>query len=159
VGSIPITRSNPSAGGDLTANRDALISAARECCARAHAPYSGIHVGAAVRGAGGAIYLGSNVENAAYPLGVCAETSAIAAGVRAEGSGFRIVEIAVWAIDREARTLPASPCGGCRQRIHEFAADGSVPVHFPWQGGAVRTATLDELLPYAFFLPDTPGDR
>ena len=141
----------------MTASRDALISAARECCARGHAAYSGVHVGAAIRAASGATYLGSNVENAAYPLGVCAETSAIAAGVRAEGSGFRIAEIAVWALDREGRTLAASPCGGCRQRIQEFAQDDRMPVHFPWQGGAVQTATLGELLPYAFFLPAAPG--
>ncbi|MGH8249585.1 MAG: cytidine deaminase [Steroidobacteraceae bacterium] len=141
----------------MTVNRDALISAARECCARAHAPYSGIHVGAAARGVSGATYLGNNVENAAYPLGVCAETSAIAAGVRAEGTEFRLAEMAVWAVDRQGRALAASPCGGCRQRIQEFAVDGQVPVHFPWQGGIVRTATLDELLPYAFFLPAAPG--
>lgn len=103
------------------------------------------------------MYCGTNVENAAYPLGVCAETSAIAAGVRAEGQGFRIAEIAVWAIDRQNRPLAASPCGGCRQRIHEFASDGRVPVHFPWQGGEVCTATLDELLPYAFQLTTAPG--
>lgn len=137
----------------MTGTRDTLIGAARECCARAHAPYSGIHVGAAVRAASGAVYRGNNVENAAYPLGNCAETSAIAAGVQAEGAAFRIAEIAVWAADRKGAVLAASPCGGCRQRIHELAVDGRVQIHFPWQGGEVRTAALEELLPYAFFLP------
>lgn len=137
----------------MTGTRDTLIGAARECCAHAHAPYSGIHVGAAVRAASGAVYRGNNVENAAYPLGNCAETSAIAAGVQAEGAAFRIAEIAVWALDRNGAVLAASPCGGCRQRIHELAVDGRVQIHFPWQGGDVRTAALEELLPYAFFLP------
>jgi cytidine deaminase len=132
-----------------------LIALARETCAQAHAPYSGIHVGAAIRSAAGATYTGTNVENAAYPLGNCAEASAIAAGVQAEGAGFRIAETAVWAFDREGRSIAISPCGGCRQRIREFAADSRVEVHFPWQGGNLRTATVDELLPYAFELPGT----
>lgn len=140
----------------MTGTRDTLIGAARECCARAHAPYSGIHVGAAVRASSGAVYRGNNVENASYPLGNCAETSAIAAGVQAEGAVFRIAEIAVWATDRDGAVLAASPCGGCRQRIHELAVDGRVPIHFPWQGGEVRTARLEELLPYAFTLPPRP---
>lgn len=137
----------------MTGARDSLIRTARDCCTRAHAPYSGVHVGAAIRAASGAVYRGSNVENAAYPLGNCAETSAIAAGVQTEGASFRIAEIAVWATDRNGATLASSPCGGCRQRIREFAVDGRVNIHFPWQGGEVRTAPLDELLPQAFFLP------
>ncbi len=99
------------------------------------------------------MYCGANVENAAYPLGNCAETSAIAAGVAAEGAQFRIAETAIWATDGGGKVLAASPCGGCRQRIHEFAVDGKIKVHFPWQGGEVRTASIDELLPFAFFLP------
>ena len=139
----------------MTTARDALIDAARECSRQAHAPYSGIHVGAAIRAVSGNTYAGCNVENAAYPLGNCAETSAIAAGVRAEGPGFRIAETAVWATDASGALLAASPCGGCRQRIRELAVDGRVQIHFPSEGGAVRTATLDELLPYAFSLPAT----
>jgi cytidine deaminase len=137
----------------MSAERECLTAMARAACESAHAPYSGIHVGAAIRSVAGATYTGTNVENAAYPLGNCAEVSAIAAGVRAEGARFRIAETAVWAFDREGRAIAISPCGGCRQRIREFAADGSVKVHFPWQGGSVRTATIDELLPYAFELP------
>jgi cytidine deaminase len=137
----------------MTRDRDALVALARETCGKAHAPYSGIHVGAAIRSAGGAAYCGTNVENAAYPIGNCAEASAIAAGVAAEGKKFRIAETAVWAVDREGRAIAISPCGGCRQRIREFATDGSVRVHFPWQGGVVRSASIDELLPYAFELP------
>jgi cytidine deaminase len=139
----------------MTSQRDALFAAARETSARAHAPYSGVHVGAAIRAASGALYRGCNVENAAYPLGNCAEASAIAAGVEAEGGAFRIAETAVWATGPDGQPLAASPCGGCRQRIREFAVDGAVMVHFPSEGGAVRTATLDELLPHAFTLPAT----
>lgn len=139
----------------MSADRESLTAMARAVCESSHAPYSGIHVGAAIRSVTGATYTGTNVENAAYPLGNCAEASAIAAGVQAEGARFRIAETAVWAFDREGRAVAISPCGGCRQRIREFAADGRVKVHFPWQGGSVRTATVDELLPYAFELPGT----
>jgi len=143
----------------MSAGRDALAALAREACARAHAPYSGIQVGAAIRSAASATYTGSNVENAAYPLGNCAEASAIAAGVQAEGARFRIAETAVWAFDRDGRAIAISPCGGCRQRIREFAVDGSVKVHFPWQDGGIRTASVDELLPYAFELPSSLSGR
>jgi cytidine deaminase len=143
----------------MTSPRETLIAAARGCCRQAHAPYSGIRVGAAVRSADGAVYLGTNVENAAYPLGNCAETSAIAAGVQAEGAAFRIAEIAVWATDRDDRTLASSPCGGCRQRIREFAANGAVAIHFSWREGRVETVALDDLLPFAFFLPAGPQGR
>lgn len=139
----------------MTALRDSLVDAARECSRQAHAPYSGIHVGASIRAVSGSTYTGCNVENAAYPLGNCAETSAIAAGVQAEGPKFRIAETAVWATDASGVVLAAAPCGGCRQRIRELAIDGRVPVHFPWEGGTVRTVTLEELLPYAFSLPST----
>lgn len=137
----------------MSAGRDPLVAAAREACERAHAPYSGIHVGAAVRSSSGAVYRGANVENAAYPLGNCAETSAIAAGVAAEGAEFRIAEIAAWATDNAGRGIACSPCGGCRQRIQELAVDEHVNVHFPWQGGETRTARIGDLLPFAFSLP------
>ena len=143
----------------MSAGLEPLIALARETCAKAHAPYSGIHVGAAIRSASGALYSGSNVENAAYPLGNCAEASAIGAGVRAEGKTFRIAETAVWALDREGRAVAISPCGGCRQRIHEFAEDTRVRIHFPWENGEVRTASVNELLPYAFELPASRNGR
>jgi cytidine deaminase len=134
--------------------RDILVSRAREASAKAHAPYSGIRVGAAIRSASGATYAGCNVENASYPVGNCAEASAIAAGVAAEGTALRIVETAVWASDREGRVIAASPCGACRQRLHEFAAPDGAMVHFPWHGGETRSAPLADLLPYAFTLKD-----
>jgi cytidine deaminase len=132
---------------------EALVQAARAAARQAHAPYSGVHVGAAIRSASGAVYSGCNVENAAYPVGNCAEVSAIAAGVAAEGDALRITETAVWAADRGGRPIAASPCGACRQRLLEFAGSGGVTVHFPWHNGEIRTGTLDELLPYAFMLP------
>lgn len=143
----------------MTADRDALAALAHKACGQAHAPYSGIHVGAAIRSATGATYSGTNVENAAYPVGNCAEASAIAAGVAAEGGRFRIAETAVWAVDRDGRAIAISPCGGCRQRIREFALDGNVNVHFPWRDGALHTASIDELLPYAFELPSSRSGR
>lgn len=137
----------------MTHDREALVEVARQASGRAHAPYSGIHVGAAIRTASGAVYAGCNVENAAYPVGNCAEASAIAAGVQAEGEALRIVETAMWATGRDGRAMEASPCGACRQRLHEFAGGRPVAVHFPWHGGELRTVALDELLPFAFTLP------
>jgi len=139
----------------MTNSRDRLIHAARACCRQSHSPYSGIRVGAALRSESGAVYLGTNVENAAYPLGNCAETSAIAAGVQSEGAGFRIAELAVWATDRDGKTLAASPCGGCRQRIRELAAADTIAIHFPWHQCEIRTVPISGLLPFAFFLPDS----
>jgi cytidine deaminase len=156
LGSIPITRSIHLMSGRAA---DELVALARLTSARAHAPYSGIHVGAAIRSAAGSTYSGTNVENASYPLGNCAETSAIAAGIAAEGARFRIAETAVWAVDRDGQAIAISPCGGCRQRIREFAVDGRVLVHFPWHGGELRAAAVDELLPYAFELPSSLSGR
>ena len=143
----------------MTDTDDSLIAAARACCRQSHSPYSGIRVGAAIRAASGAVYLGTNVENAAYPLGNCAEVSAIAAGVQSEGAGFRIAELAVWATDRNGGTIAASPCGGCRQRIMELASGSSVVIHFPWQAGEIRTVTIGELLPFAFSLSPSQPPR
>lgn len=143
----------------MTDTHESLVAAARACCRQSHSPYSGIRVGVAVRAASGVVYLGTNVENAAYPLGNCAEVSAIAAGVQSEGDAFRIAELAVWATNRDGAPIAASPCGGCRQRIMEHAADGAVKIHFPWQAGGIRTATISELLPFAFSLPASQPAR
>jgi len=143
----------------MTGSRESIVDAARRAARQAHAPYSGIHVGAALVAASGAVYRGNNVENAAYPLGNCAETSAIAVGVQAEGVAFRIAEIAVWATDRDGAVIAASPCGGCRQRIRELASGDSTAIHFPWQAGEIRTVTIAELLPFAFSLPSSQPSR
>lgn len=120
-----------------------LIEAAIAAMANAYAPYSNFSVGAAVRGASGRIYAGCNVENAAYPEGWCAETSAIAALVAAGET--RIAEVAVAGPGERLVT----PCGGCRQRLREFAAD-DVAVHICGPEGLRKTVSLGELLPLSF---------
>ena len=122
---------------------DALFEAARQAKARAYAPYSRFRVGAAVRGRDGAIYAGCNVENAAYPTGTCAEAGAIAAMVAA--GERRILEILVLGDGYGLVT----PCGACRQRIREFAADDA-RIHAAGPEGVRRTFELAELLPFAF---------
>ena len=112
----------------------------------AHVPYSNFPVGAAIRGESGKIYSGCNIENASYPEGWCAETSAIAHLVMAGET--RIAEVAVVA-EKMARI---TPCGGCRQRLKEFAA-ADTPVHLCDANGIVETVTLGDLLPKAFDLP------
>jgi homotetrameric cytidine deaminase len=126
-----------------------LLEAAQAAMRNAHAPYSEFLVGAALRASGGGVYSGANVENAAYPQGQCAEASAIGALVAA---GERhITEVAVVAEKEDF----CPPCGGCRQRLSEFAGPDT-PVHLGRPGGARRTLTLGELLPHAFDL-EAPG--
>ena len=122
---------------------DALFAAARAAQARAYAPYSRFTVGAALRTPSGAIYCGCNVENAAYPEGACAEANAI--GAMALAGERRIVDILVVG-DGEAL---CTPCGGCRQRIREFA-DANTRVHVAGPEGVRATFTPEELLPHAF---------
>ena len=141
------------------ATRDALIDAARSAARQAYASRSGVHVGAAVLSQAGRIYSGCNVENAAFPLGNCAEPAAIAAGVLAEGAGFRIAEVGVWAETDDGEPFCISPCGGCRQRISELALGPDVLVHFAWPGPAMRAAPIGELLPFAFRMDSAPGRR
>ena len=121
-----------------------LVAAAIDAMARAYAPYSRFPVGAAIRDETGVIHVGANVENAAYPVGNCAEASAIAAMVMAGGT--RIDEIAVAGGDGN---LLCTPCGACRQRIREFATNGT-PVLVCGPDGLMRRFTLGELLPESF---------
>lgn len=120
-----------------------LFRAARDVRARAYVPYSNFAVGAAVRTASGRIFAAVNVENAAYPQGQCAEASVIGAMVAA--GERRITEVAVVAGGERL----CSPCGGCRQRLAEFAGPDT-KVHMGSPEGIRVTATLGELLPYAF---------
>ncbi len=123
---------------------DDLLVAARLALTRAYAPYSRHRVGAAVRGLSGAIYAGCNIENAAYPEGICAEAVAIATMIMAGET--RLVEVVVIG---ETDGL-CTPCGGCRQKLHEFGrADVRIHVGGP-EGTTSRTFSLDELLPHAF---------
>ncbi|RYH02280.1 cytidine deaminase [Salipiger sp. IMCC34102] len=122
---------------------DDLIEAARAVRLRAYVPYSRFHVGAAIRSASGAVYAGCNVENVAYPEGTCAEAGAIAAMIA--GGDTQIAQIAVIADSPD----PVSPCGGCRQKIAEFAK-GDTPVTLTTTDGARLDTTVSALLPGAF---------
>lgn len=120
-----------------------LYDAACAAQANAHCPYSDYPVGAAVRTASGAIFASCNVENAAYPNGTCAEAGAIAAMVSA---GERsIVEV----VTVTGGNSPGTPCGGCRQRIREFAAADTV-IHATTNDGSVLSRSMGELLPESF---------
>lgn len=120
-----------------------LIDNARAVRENAYAPYSKFKVGAAIRSASGTIYTGCNVENVAYPEGTCAEAGAIAAMIA--GGDTRIAEVAVIADSPK----PVSPCGGCRQKIAEFA-DGDVVVTLATIDGVIQATTVADLLPGSF---------
>ncbi|MET0274513.1 MAG: cytidine deaminase [Phenylobacterium sp.] len=128
---------NPAVAGQL-----------RRLLDHAHAPYSGVHVACAVEGADGRLHLGVNVENAAYPQGLCAEASAISAAVTAGEKRLKRVYVAtnlqelVW------------PCGGCRQKIFEFAEAGCEIVSIA-PDGRTDSRTIEQLLPDGFRLDPT----
>ena len=122
---------------------EALFEAAKAVQAKAYAPYSGFKVGAAIATPDGKVFTGCNVENAAYPVGSCAEAGAVSAMIA--GGGNRIAQIVVMG---EGENL-VTPCGGCRQRIREFAA-GDTPIHIAGPEGIRRSFTLEELLPFSF---------
>jgi homotetrameric cytidine deaminase len=125
---------------------DRMVSLARTAMDRAYAPYSNFHVGVALRDETGALHAGSNVENGAFPQGACAEAGAIGALVAA--GGHRIEEAVVM-----ADTELIVPCGGCRQRLSEFAGKDT-KIHLAGPEGVRRTVTLADLLPYAFDLEE-----
>ena len=120
-----------------------LVDAARAVRENAHAPYSRFKVGAAIRTVEGTVFVGCNVENVAYPEGTCAEAGAIAAMVAAGERG--IAEVAVIADSPD----PVPPCGGCRQKLAEFA-DGGVRVVLATMDGGRFETTVADLLPGAF---------
>ena len=120
-----------------------LKAAARTVRENAHAPYSNFKVGAALRTSSGAIFVGCNVENVAYPEGTCAEGGAIAAMVAA---GEREIAEAYVIADSP---VPVPPCGGCRQKLAEFAAK-DVTVTLATTDGAELHTTVGDLLPGAF---------
>jgi cytidine deaminase len=118
----------------------ALVEKAEAVAAKAYAPYSNYHVGAVVRTNDGREFEGVNVENAAYPLGICAEKSALTAAV---AGGYGPGSIAAIGIN-------ASPCGGCRQWLHEFR----IPeVSFRRADGSIATYAADDLLPEGWDFP------
>lgn len=120
-----------------------LFDAAMAARESSYSPYSGYPVGAAVRTVGGEIFVGCNVENASFPLGNCAEASALAAMVLSGGRS--VVEV----VTVTAGPTPGTPCGGCRQRIREFAGPETL-IHAATVDGAAVTMTMQQLLPVAF---------
>lgn len=120
-----------------------LYEAAKAAMAKAYVPYSKFPVGAAVRTEDGNIFAGANIEIASYPEGWCAETTAL--GHYVMGGGGRITEIAVTA-ERMARI---TPCGGCRQRLAEFAGPDA-KLYLCDETGVVETVRLGDMLPLGF---------
>jgi cytidine deaminase len=121
----------------------AMLRAARTVREHAHAPYSRFRVGAALLDEQGHIHAGCNIENAAYPQGLCAEAAALAHLVAAGGKRVRAVVV----VGEGAQ--PCTPCGGCRQKLREFASD-DVPVIVADAGTVRARYTLGELLPHSF---------
>jgi homotetrameric cytidine deaminase len=140
TGYADLLRDAAGTGGD---GAEELLEAAAAVMRNAHVPYSRFPVGAALRTPDGAIHAAANVENAAYPQGQCAEASAI--GVMVAAGGREIAEVAVVA----ERVDICPPCGGCRQRMSEFARPDT-KVHLGRPGGPRRTLTMGELLPLGF---------
>ncbi len=141
---------------------DQLFALAREQMDRAHAPYSKFHVGAALRSESGRFYAGSNVENAAYPQGWCAEPSAISAMVAAGDRRIEEILIAGAPFDEtggylDAADILCTPCGGCRQKIREFAAVAT-KIHICGPEGLKRSFTLGQLLPFDFGPQNLSGE-
>ncbi|MCU0840980.1 MAG: cytidine deaminase [Thiobacillaceae bacterium] len=128
-----------------------LIEAAREAADHAYSPYSGLSVGAALLGADGSVVSGANVENAAYPLGICAERTAIAAAVSQGLKDFRAIAVTARGSALATDGL-LSPCGACRQTLIEFAQlaghDIQVLLASP-DGQRVLLTSARELLPLA----------
>lgn len=123
-------------------NVNELIARAKAARLRAHAPYSRFWVGAALLGKSGRIYEGCNIENSSYPNGLCAEHTAIAVAVSSGEKDFEALAIA------GPKDIPIAPCGKCRQVLTEFSPFLKIFLAAP--NGAVRTLTLDALLPERF---------
>jgi cytidine deaminase len=136
--------SEPSAMSETNAPPPDLLAAAKRAHENAYAPYSGFHVGAALRAKSGTVYAGANIENASYGLGRCAEQSAVQAMASAGERHFS--EIVVYTTAAE----PASPCGACRQVLFEFAEDAAV--YLVNDRGTVRRWQVKGLLPGGFRL-------
>jgi cytidine deaminase len=131
----------------------ALFRAAEAVRSRAHAPYSAFRVGAAIRSETGRVHVGCNVENAAYPVGTCAEAGAIAAMIAAGDRS--ITAIAVGGSGPE----PCMPCGACRQRIAEFAQNDTIVYCFGNDSKVYVRASAMSLLPLSFSCRDLRPPR
>lgn len=130
------------AAGDAVIELYDAALAARE---RSHSPYSNYRVGAAVRTSSGTMYACCNVENAAFPEGVCAEGGAISMMVVGTDGTPTITDV----VTITSGDTPGTPCGGCRQKIREFA-DERTKIHAATADGAVLTLSIDDLLPASF---------
>ncbi len=124
-----------------------LLQYAATAMGRAYAPYSGFQVGAALLGASGTVYLGCNVENAAYGPSNCAERSAVFSAVSQGERNFKA--IAIVGGPRGKPNGPCPPCGICRQVLREFCPD-DFPIFLQDADGTVQAHTLAELLPWSF---------
>ena len=120
-----------------------LVAAAISAMSHAYAPYSNFYVGAAIRDENGQIHSGANVENAAYPQGACAEVGAISAMIMAGGGKIDAIAVA------GKGDVLCTPCGGCRQRIREFA-EAATPIIIADETGERARFTLAEILPHSF---------
>lgn len=130
----------------------ALFDSAKDVRNKAHAPYSDFHVGAAVLDDRGQVHVGCNVENAAYPEGLCAEATAI--GAMVSHGGRKITHIAIVGGPKGQPLTSCTPCGGCRQKILEFA-DSDTQIHLEDGSGSQKTYRINDLLPLSFRLKET----
>lgn len=128
----------------MSVDAGALVGEARRIRARAHAPYSGFAVGAALLAADGRVFVGVNVEAASAPVGICAERAALAAAVTAGAPPLVAIAVAGPGSD------PCVPCGMCRQALHEVAP--ALEVHAAGEDGPAVRHLLAELLPHPFSL-------
>jgi cytidine deaminase len=127
----------------MSGELEPMLDVARRALANAHAPYSRFRVGACVRASSGRLYAGCNVENAAYPVGQCAEATAI--GAMVAGGDRQIAETLIVTEGPE----PCAPCGRCRQQLAEFARPDT-RIHLCGPEGVRVTTTLADLLPMPF---------
>lgn len=125
---------------------DILLQKAKEVSEKSYSPYSHFKVGAALKAASGAIYIGTNVENASYPLAQCAEGSAITAMIA--GGDREISEILVYS-DSGNTDMLCTPCGGCRQKIREFSTP-ETKIYLSTKKGVEKIVTIEDLLPLSF---------
>ena len=130
----------------MTTDLAQLLTMAREARRRAYAPYSNYQVGAALLTASGEVYTGCNVENASYGLSMCAERVAVGNAIAAGERQFQVLVLVT------SGSVPALPCGACRQVLHEFCPDLTIVAHTI--DGRRTVAKLNELLPHAFGFSD-----
>lgn len=138
----PHSQALPSTSGDI----DAMLAAATEVRRHAYVPYSGFPVSACIRGESGRLFVGVNVDNASFPETACAEANAIGAMIAA---GDRKVEAVLIVGGRDNDASLCVPCGGCRQRLSEFAAPSAM-VYVCGPEGLRQTFEFQQLMPHTF---------